>query len=67
MKKQLQQTLKIAVLLNAKNEIIQLHKKIRIYRKFIQMKYFEIIKLFFKINVDLIKKKSARRSTNFHS
>ena len=31
MKKQLQQTLKIAVLLNAKNEITQLHKKIEMY------------------------------------
>ena len=55
MKKQLQQALKVAVLLNAKNEITQLHRKIRIYRKFIQMKYFETLKLFFETTVDLIK------------
>ena len=55
MKKQLQQTLKIVVLLNAKNEIIQLHKKIEVFRNFIQIEYFEILKQYFEITVDLIK------------
>ena len=65
MKKQLQQALKIAVLLNAKNEITQLHKKIKIYRKFIQMKYFEILKLFFEITVDLIKNEIRKTINEF--
>ena len=65
MKKQLQQTLKIAVLLNAKNEIIQLHKKIKIYRKFIQMKYFEIMKMFFEITVDQIRNEIRKTINKF--
>ena len=65
MKKQLQQALKIAVLLNAKNEIIQLHKKIKIYRKFIQIKYFEIIKMFFEITVNQIKNEIKKTINEF--
>ena len=65
MKKQLQQTLKIAVLLNAKNEIIQLHKKIEMYQNFIQIEYFEILKMFFKIIIDLIKNEIKKTINEF--
>ena len=65
MKKQLQQTLKIAVLLNAKNEIIQLHKKIEMYRNFIQIEYFEILKMFFEIIIDLIKNEIKKTINEF--
>ena len=65
MKKQLQQTLKIAVLLNAKNEIIQLHKKIEMYRNFIQIEYFEILKIFFEITVDLIRNEIKKTINKF--
>ena len=65
MKKQLQQTLKIAVLLNAKNEIIQLNKKIEMFKNFIRIKYFEILKMFFEITVDLIKNKIRKTINKF--
>ena len=65
MKKQLQQRLKIAVLLNAKNEIIQLHKKIKMFKNFIQIEYFEILKMFFKIIVDLIKNEIKKTINKF--
>ena len=65
MKKQLQQTLKIAVLLNAKNEIIQLHKKIEMFKNFIRIEYFEILKMFFEITVDLIKNEIKKTINEF--
>ena len=68
MKKQLQQTLKIAVLLNAKNEITQLHRKFKMYRNFIQIEYFErivILKMFFKIIVDLIRNEIRKAINEF--
>lgn len=52
---QLQRALKIAVLLNSKDEEAQLHKKIEIFRNFVQMKYFETLKLYSETTVDSIK------------
>ena len=64
-KKKLQQILKIAVLCNAKNEEKQLYRKIGIYRNFIQLEYFETLKLYFEIIVEFIKNEIIKTTNDF--
>ena len=65
MKKQLQNALKIIVLCNAKDEKIQLYKKIEVYKNFIQLKYFETLKMYFEITIDLIKNEIKKTINEF--
>lgn len=52
----MQRDLKIAILINFKNKKRQIYREIKIYQKFIELNYFEILKHFSETIVDLIKK-----------
>lgn len=54
--KQLQAALEIAILASAKDEEIQLHREIGVFRKFIQLEYFEALEQCPDTTVDLIRR-----------
>lgn len=53
------------MLINSKNKKREIYREIEIYQKFIELSYFETLKHFFDIIVDLIKKEIFETVNDF--
>ena len=58
--RQLQQALDTAMLVNAKDEKIQLHREIGVYRNFVQLEYFEALEQYPETTIDLIREEITK-------
>lgn len=62
--KQLQRDLEVAMLVNSKDEERQIHREIGVYRKFIELGYFEALEHFPETTVDLIRKEISEAAND---